>query len=306
MIDFLTILDNAGVAYKLKQDEIITNCPFCGHDTNYHCYVNPDKEVFHCFKCNESGPVRRYIALVLGVAYEELPKVLGDPLERTLSPLRLSMINHTDDRPLEEIKLPPECEPLNRLIPYLVQRRVPIEWLDRYRLGVCKAGYYQHRLIIPCYFGGKLVYWQARDILNEKHPLWRTDKYRKTLNPVGVSASKVIFNWDEALRHDRLIITEGPFDAMRSGPEAIATLGKRISKAQMRMILDGPWREVVFMWDADAVKEMFPYVKILTGRFDVRVVKLPHGDPDSFDMNELEMFIAQTKCWGDRVLRVLQ
>jgi len=93
----------------------------------------------------------------------------------------------------------------------------------------------------------------------------------------------------------RVAIVEGPVDCIHAGPSAVATFGKKISLFQMLKLRKAGVRAVDLMWDGPSATEpegawpeMVATAPKLAGLFDVRVVRLPRGDPGEYSRNELE------------------
>ena len=63
-------LKKAGVNWK-------GNCPFHNEKTPSFM-VNPEKNIFHCFGCNEGGDVFTFIQKIEGLDFPEALKLLGE------------------------------------------------------------------------------------------------------------------------------------------------------------------------------------------------------------------------------------
>lgn len=78
--DILEVAGEHGIALGKPlrhRPEIRACCPFC-NDSKYHLYLNTAKQVFHCYKCGETGGVVRFLALLTNTpessVLEELKK----------------------------------------------------------------------------------------------------------------------------------------------------------------------------------------------------------------------------------------
>jgi len=47
-------LTQHNIFHKVQSGQITINCPYCD-DSKFHCYIDPDKKVFFCHKCNAKG-----------------------------------------------------------------------------------------------------------------------------------------------------------------------------------------------------------------------------------------------------------
>lgn len=176
---------------------------------------------------------------------------------------------------------------------YLRQRGFdPIELERTYRVTWCvdpfedefrKAG---NRLLIPVYFRGKAVGWQARAI----EP-WDEPKY---YNMRGLPKRDLLYNYDVAVGYPYGIVVEGVTDVWKTGPDAVAVFGKTASPAQLQL-LSSAWRNrmVVCLLDgeasAEADKLAYDVSRVVSR---VVVVRLPPKvDPGSMDRVELRKLI---------------
>lgn len=132
---------------------------------------------------------------------------------------------------------------------YLIQGRgLHPSDVARYRLGYSRHGRLKGYVIFPCFIDGSLVYWQGRATYDpppgtpEERKAWiKSVGYRKTLNPSkyegAAGASEILFNYDGARHHEHVVICEGPIDAIKVGPHAVALLGKVTTPAKVERLL---------------------------------------------------------------------
>lgn len=104
------------------------------------------------------------------------------------------------------------------------------------------------RIFIPVIYEGRTVSWTSRSLSDE------TPKRYWNASPKEeeISLKQILFGID-LVRH-AIIITEGPFDAMRIGPGAVATMGIQYTKSQLRQMVDFSVRVVCFDSENDAQK----------------------------------------------------
>jgi len=172
---------------------------------------------------------------------------------------------------------------------YAFSRGFSMKLMVRLRFGGCLFGRYAGCLVIPAMHGDELMFWQARDALNREN----FPKYR---SPKGYSPAVCLFNLDEATTYPETVICEGVFSAMRVGQDAVACFGNKISRHQIKLLMDRGVTRVVLCFDPDtwtlprAVIErgivgmkppIYNAMMFLMDAFEqVRVVKLKDGDPD--------------------------
>lgn len=111
-------------------------------------------------------------------------------------------------------------------------------------MGVCVAGKYDNRLIIPCFANNELVYFFSRTII---------DASPKYLNPdsteTAITKSFVIYNEDALFKYDTVYLTEGFTDTLTIGDNCIATLGWSLSDWQIAKISNSGIKELIIVAD---------------------------------------------------------
>jgi len=56
-------LSQYNIQYKPQSGQVVICCPYCG-DSKYHCYIDPEKRVFFCQKCNMKGTWYELIKII--------------------------------------------------------------------------------------------------------------------------------------------------------------------------------------------------------------------------------------------------
>lgn len=279
-------------------------CPYCG-DTRFRLYINhmwgtidkpsenekkkgwKDKgrwrHLIHCF--NEDCPM--------------------DHFEEHLKPY-ISRRPHLQpgDFTVEEAILrtdwPGECVPLTKLpghhpaLLYLQGRDFdPAELVDLWGVRYCvhcpespryAAHLIEGRIIIPIYWEGELVGWQARALDNS------TPKY---YTMPGMKRRRILYNGDRARQHATGVLVEGVTDAWRVGIRSVGSLGKSVSYFQ-RLWLGTHFghKRLLNMMDPDAwddvkwVRKMEEFGRTFSGEYID--VKLPGvADPAKWSRADL-------------------
>jgi hypothetical protein len=212
--------------------------------------------------------VLRLVQTLSQVTFTQAIKVVRGKALNPLEHLELRLYDpdlkikmHDEDLTLREIELPYGYQPIDT----------------------------KDRIIVPTFMEGRLVFWQAR-------ASWDVEKdEKKVLNPTGVSARHVLFNFDIAKNYEQIVIVEGFIDAVKVGPNAVATNGKKLHTQQLLWLEKTQAKEIVLLWDNDAWTDgrtvkgqkkpssIESAVSLLQTSFKVRVAKLPEGrDPGSF------------------------
>ena len=139
------------------------------------------------------------------------------------------------------------CAPHADAWRYLVlKRHFTVEMVQEFRLAYGRAGRTKDRIIFPCYMDGTFVFWQARAIWDPPEHLskddvrkWKEETgYIKSINPIvakedDVAAHEVLFNYERARVESHVVICEGPIDAIKVGPHAVALLGKTTGQTKV-------------------------------------------------------------------------
>jgi hypothetical protein len=118
----------------------------------------------------------------------------------------------------------------------------------------------QDRLIIPIWWDGQMIGWQARAITRGADPKYYTMP--------GFPKQKILYNGDRAKQFNFGVIVEGVFDAFSVGNCAVATLGHKLSWSQRELL--SKWfgdKSVCLLYDPDAVKDIELNLHLMRGMF---------------------------------------
>ncbi len=278
--------------------EVAINCPCCKErgemrdDTKFRCWLNPELGTFYCYNCGWAGLFPKLIRKLSKVQLHDAMRILRGRDLDSLEHMNLKLWDESvdfreEEYELREVEFPFGYEPIEGPHPYLEERGVPWEYAADNEWGICRVGYCKDRLIVPMYMNYRLAFWQAR-------ATWKSDEkdFKKVLNPKGVSARHVLYNYDEIVEaYDEIVICEGFFDACKVGPQAVATNGKNLHPQQVEWLRQTNVKRVVLMWDKDAwtdgrtkkpssIERAADLLKIC---FDVRAVKMPdERDPGDY------------------------
>lgn len=228
------VVDHQGEEYSV-------NCPFC-RDTRQrltinHRYATWNDQLqtrltwlFRCYneECQQNHQNRQAL-------FEELFTYAGqaaaDNMDQELLPG-----NCVDDTDPVEIDPPGEVIPLNQLpvhhpaVQYMSERLFDVNMLaTRYQVGYCPKSHYrlaENRIIIPLLNEGKWFGWQARFIGDADYKAIGEPKY---WTAPGTKRGKIMYNFDVAIKHQTVVIVEGPADVWGFGPQATGCWGHSMS-----------------------------------------------------------------------------
>lgn len=265
-------------------------CPSC-HESDYKCYINPEKRCWYCFKCTFNNRRGSKFDLVSFVALtEDLSR--GNAIKKLLLDYRATTPESLEEAYKERVEaakavklsaglrvipgLPPEAVRLEagknqEFWDYLIKRGltedeilacgihcVPQEKVLIYKASGSVAGDIGGRILFPVYGGDyKLISWLTRAI----KPL--REREQKYINCPDSDMSKTLWPFVPP-SSKRVVIVEGIFDAIacrRTGVDAYAAFGKHLSKEQINLLKTWEVEEVVVFFDKrDAKKEIMSLV----------------------------------------------
>lgn len=296
------------------------DCPKC-RDGRYKFYFNSITLAHHCFACNYAPGFRQLIA-DLGITYGGIT-----PTTPSMSELEKQLASAYTDvvEQVPVISMPSEAIPAwdsHEAMMYL-QGRMAVEDIHRYGVHYCATGFYRHRVIFPVQFLGQPRGFVARTLVCEwcAQPTaiiqsrWCCEEHKslslaqphlkkltlKYLYPQGMTKSRILWNFDVASRYRRIIVTEGIFDALHVGEDAVATFGKSLSETQRKLLLTAGVEEIVFFWDRDAHADMRAAAERIYTVVDTKIV-FSEEDKDPGDMlrTKIRRMIDSAVPWDFR------
>lgn len=202
------------------------HCPFCGGGQNYHLGIHGVGGGCHCWRCGPH-PLTDTLAKTLGLPPQQVRAIIrqyrgkGAPREARREGPQVGAF---------PLKFPTPNGPLTGLYRrYLERRRFDPDWLAK-TWGVKQTGpvsrldgiSYSHRILIPIFWGGRAVSFQARDITGRSPMRYLAcPKAREIIHHKDILYGKQAA-WEAARV---MIVVEGVTDAWRLGPLAAATFG---------------------------------------------------------------------------------
>lgn len=312
-MDWIKLFEDNQVPYvtrgpNTRRGEISIRCPFCGEDDpSEHMGIVLDREAWGCHRNQQhrgKSPVK-LVQAILGCSFAQAKLIVpqynqADPEALDQAVLGLGTPAEPVKQPQVPLTLPPEFKPISgRFYQYLKGRGFedPYELADYYGLKCCNTGRWKDRIIIPIYQKGKLIAWTARAIQQPK----KAPRYLSTSEAIKTT----VFNEDDIIEGgDTLIVTEGPFDALKvdyygypEGIRATAVFGTSITIDQISILKDmyGRYRRVILLFDQGTTETAFNISEWLPG---ARIGSLPQGvkDPGDLDKNQIKTFLAEICC----------
>lgn len=300
---------------RTPKGELIHSCclPFGAHrngDRNPSASLNFRKLTYNCFGCGSKGGLLWFIGSCRGQdsaearAWLEAETGLGQTVMELPALLKLidAMYHPRLDVPppipvFADSALDPWTWPVFH--PYLTTgmpeygvegRHIPEVTLQRFRIGYADnyldSG--TERIIIPLWWQGKLVGWQARHV----DAAGKKDKYR---NSPDFPRDQTIYNYDTSFR--RIVVVESPMSVLRHVhhvPEVAATFGGEVTDQQIRLLQR--FENVVLWYDNDAAgwKAVRHISEQLARYTQVWVVESPYAaDPADLPDDVVDRLIAE-------------
>jgi hypothetical protein len=226
-MDWVALLDAQGIEYvtsgpNTRKGQISIRCPFCTDDPSEHLSIALNKDAYGCWRDSRHSGRKPYplIAALLNCSFSQaklIQQQFSTPDPESFEGLMTAL--GSPIMPAEQPKLPQglpaSFQPIKptgltrRFWQYLERRGFDdVGKLARqYGLLCAQTGEMKDRVILPLYSAGKLIGWTARAI-------------QKTINaPRYLTSSSLvkstIFNEDDLDGGQHLLITEGPFDALK-------------------------------------------------------------------------------------------
>ncbi len=212
-----------GDSYR-SNSEILFHCPKCEHHKK-KLSVNLPKDVFKCWVCDYSGRslyrlVRRYGTYKNRSDWTALTSQVDIKLFSEKLFNEEEVVEQDVPLPKEFISLANKNLPATATyaLNYLYSRGLTKSDIVRWKIGYCFEGEYESRVIVPSFsLSGDPNYFTARSY---------SDDWKKYKNPPA--KKDIVFNHLYLDFDEDLIITEGIFDAIIAGPNAVPILGSTL------------------------------------------------------------------------------
>lgn len=283
----VSLLNEFGAKVKSisSKGEILHSCvlPFGGHkngDANPSANLNYKKLTFNCWGCGNSGGLLWFISACRNESTEQtrnwLKNETGIGGEQSLSSL-LDFFDAIWSPEKTVTPVLPKLDPslLNKwlyLHPYMTEKRgIPEDTLMRFLVGYdpeyeVKLGeklvVKSPRIIIPHFWGGKLVGWVTRRLIDDGTP--------KYVNSPGFPKDLTLFN--DLIQTGTVTVVESPMSVLSKAHmgNIVATFGANVTERQMRLL--SMRDKVILFFDNDnagynATREvgeyLLPYTNVL-------------------------------------------
>ena len=277
-----------GKSQKKARENHAFHCPFCNHhkpklEINFATNEKGENP-WECWVCNTRGRTIRSLLYQLKTPKDQAREVLkyvkkGDIYEyKHIGAVELP----------KNFQLIYEASPTsiiaNNVKKYLYERGLTDNDFIKYGIGYCTSGEYGGRIIIPSYSASnQLNYFVARSYDGNYY------KYKNPETSKDIIFFENLINWNQPI-----IICEGVFDAIAIRRNAI--LGKSISKALLKQIIQSDVEDIYIALDQDAIKKALEYCEqFLNIGKQVYLVDLKEKDPSDMGFLAFTRHIQQAQ-----------
>ena len=279
-----------GKSQKKARENHAFHCPFCNHhkpklEINFATNEKGENP-WECWVCNTRGRTIRSLLYQLKTPKDQAREVLkyvkkGDIYEyKHIGAVELP----------KNFQLIYEASPTsiiaNNVKKYLYERGLTDNDFIKYGIGYCTSGEYGGQIIIPSYSASnQLNYFVARSYDGNYY------KYKNPETSKDIIFFENLINWNQPI-----IICEGVFDAIAIRRNAIPILGKSISKALLKQIIQSDVEDIYIALDQDAIKKALEYCEqFLNIGKQVYLVDLKEKDPSDMGFLAFTRHIQQAQ-----------
>lgn len=299
-MDVEQLFQDFNISYQTKGHKhcrpgwVNTECPFCSGNPGLHLGITIDGKAAYCWRCGYK-PLPKAIAALLKIdescAKEIIHSYGGKP--RTHKTVQSKILK-------KPFKLPTGTGPLlDHHKRYLERRGFDSNYLEReWRLmstgpvaKLSKADY-RHRILIPIYWNGEMISFQARDVTNKAEVKYKAcPKEREKIHH-----QEILYGHPSGQRKKVAACVEGVTDVWRLGPITLACFGIEYTRRQVRALAQSFERvAIIFDDDPQAVHQAEKLVSELRFR-GVVAWRIPiTGDPADLSNDEAEQLIKEVK-----------
>ena len=209
------------------------HCPFCPGSQDYHLGIQQEGKGVHCWRCG-GHTLAQALSRVLNLPEPSVRAIMRGYGANTSQRIRREEAKVS----ILPLRMPKPSSSLTALYKnYLKKRKFDPDKLEQ-EWGLSQTGpvsfldgiSYSHRILIPIYWNGEMVSFQARDITGKsKLKYLACPKRREKIHHKNILYGKQE-KWREA---KGLIIVEGVTDVWRLGYHAVATFGIEFKMEQV-------------------------------------------------------------------------
>jgi len=300
-LDIVEVLDCLGVEniQKSSEDHLRAFCPIHKSDKqrSFSLSLKDGVWLWKCFSCEESGDIISLIRKLkkefsFKKALSFLFQFLGKDVnfEDFISLDFISFVKPKEEKiELQEEDFEVSLEYIRSYHPYFKNRGITKRNIEEFDLGFCRFGRMKNRVIFPIKELQKSKAFSGRTILEK-------DKEEKYLYyPAGTKVHSYLYNIDNLVQGNELILCEGFFDAIQiynfGFKNVAALMGSDISDVQEIKIWKLNPNNLLLCFDGDKAGRKL-IEKIFTrffGKMNIKIMLFNSGlDPADLTLRQFE------------------
>lgn len=268
--------------------------------------------VVMCMRCGESTSLHVYL---LKINRRDLVGEYSAPVQDTLRSVRKDEIQEDD------INIGCELPRGFKRIyydEYLDSRGFTYSQYNHFKVGVSTDISLREHLIFPIYQDGVLSSWLGRTRYSKEWHKENIKSYKEQRgrliprykNSAGTEFSEILGGLDDIVqgKTDTVILVEGIFDKANvdrlgnlydddtHAVKCCFTFGKNLSEKQVEKILKKGVKNLILMYDPDAIDEIQKFALQYINKFDkISCARLSENDPGDMDEQEFNKILHNLK-----------
>lgn len=255
---------------------IQVDCPYCGRNSEkWHLGISIEYIYVSCWRCGHH-PLIPTLSEILGMSEVKVKKLIKGIVKQRIE----------IDRPTGKLQIPKGVRSLHPAHKHYLHERgfkhiqdLEILWgLQGFGLNA-KLSW---RIFIPIFLRGEVVSWTTRSLSKESK-----SKYISAGPEEERLPHKELLYGEDFARHT-IVIVEGPTDAWKIGPGAVATLGTAVTNRQIERMIKYPRRVICFDSEIKAqsqARKLLDVLSLYGG--DTSNIELDSPDPGSASHKEI-------------------
>lgn len=270
------------------------HCPLCPGSQDYHLGIEETGNGVHCWRCGGHS-LSEIVSRLLGISFGEagtiirkysrgvIPRGQVEEAKVSIFPLKYPSPNMPLNKIGREYLRKRGFDPDKLEEDWGILQTGPISFLDKIN--------YSHRILIPIYWDGEIVSFQARDITNRSDLKYLAcPKRREKIHHKNILYGNQKY-WKDS---KALIVVEGVPDVWRFGPSAVATFGIEFKMNQVLELAKAHKKFFIIFDDEPQAqlkaRELAVKLKTL-GRW-VQIVQI-EGDPGEMEQEKADNLVKE-------------
>lgn len=289
-IDLERLAPFLGLKFLSEGDEHCTQgwiqfqCPYCG-DSQFHLGWNLDRGYFNCWACG-GRPLWQTLSLLSGMTVQKVRETAkpfaGRGKNREV--FAKTALSRVFSLPEGSVPLLPKHKR------YLERRSMDPDLIERtWEIkGTNHLSARPWRIVIPIFLGHRIVSYILRTLKDDED-----QRYYRCPKDQEIYPSKSLLYGQHLLSGNRAVIVEGPFDAWRLGPGAVAIMGLGYTSDQIELL--SKMDQVFILFDSDRPGKIRAkkIAKMLCSITEVEILTLDEGDPASMKQKEADSLMSE-------------